>query len=117
MKQFLKNPFVIIGLLVAVLLAAWYFYDRRWYKFSNNGNSQWLPSSNPGKEALQMNSINGLKVGDEIEVEYSNNRLPSQKTKIVELLDSNNNYQSPWVITALPASGADGIVSGRLRKA
>lgn len=117
MKQILKNPFVIIGLLGAALLAAWYFYDRRWYKFSNNGNSQWLPASNPGKESYQMNSISGLSVGDDIEVEYTDTRFPNKKTKIGELLDSNNNYNSPWVITALAATDAEGIVSGRLRKA
>lgn len=80
MKTILTNKWTLIGLVVAILLLAWYFYSKRWKKFSDNGQGGALywsetrienaPASVTGGGLLgfRSNGPHGLKVGDRVEI-------------------------------------------------
>lgn len=71
MKAFFGNRIVQIGLLAAVILIAWYFWQNRWKKFSDNGQAGALSLLNGGADiggglGIVANEPHGLKVGDRV---------------------------------------------------
>ena len=77
MKGIFTNKYVIIGTILLVLLAAWYFYSKRWKKFSDNGQAGALNKQANGEQAVDLgggvgfvcNEPHGLKVGDRVMIE------------------------------------------------
>jgi sulfur carrier protein ThiS len=120
MKKLLGNKLVIGGAVLAVLLVAYYFYDKRGYKFANTGNSKWIVGAN-NKDKLSFmmeNKPTGLSVGDPITVNVDGTDREEQMT-IVELLDTNNQYNAYWVITSNNHKSypGEGHTTGKLKKA
>jgi len=113
MKKIFGNKFVIIGLVVVALLVAYYFYDKRWRKFSDNGNSDFLTGGHVWKLGLLMeDATTGLNVGDNIEVQIDGGS--KQETTILGF--EKDSHGNNFVVCNIPFT-AYKRVSGQLRKA
>lgn len=74
MKKVFGNPYVMAAMAAMVLLVAYYFYSRRWRKFSDNGQAGTLSTRNGGHDiggglAFIANQPHGLNPGDSVEIE------------------------------------------------
>jgi hypothetical protein len=74
MKKLLTNKYALAAIVLGGALLAWYLYQRRWKKFSDNGQSGILNQLAGGSDiggglGIVSNEPHGLKVGDVVEIE------------------------------------------------
>ena len=119
MKKLLTNKYAISALVLAAIFAAWYFYGRRWKRFSDNGQGGALSQLNGGRDigggvGFVSNEPHGLKVGDRVTIEQDPGaKWPSYNGEATVAFVINDNI---FAIDK-PFKGNSPVNPGRYRKA
>ena len=77
MKEFFANKRNVILMLTGLALIIWYFWTRRWKRFTDNGQAGELARIYTGTYSLELGGLlgfvatepHGLKLGDKVEIE------------------------------------------------
>lgn len=122
MKDLIRKPWFIGVMLTAIALLVWYFYSRRWKRFSDNGQAGALAEIATGEyDHLLGGSLgfvatepHGLQIGDEVEIEQdSGAKYPAYNGKhLVSGIISDKIFA-----VATPFAGNSPVNPGKFRKA
>lgn len=106
-----KKYIIIVGLLLAVGLASWYYYSRRKRPFEDYGRSDWAGDTDKKKLSFRLTHKPSLKRGDELSISFDNSahNFPQMDgvATVVEILGPSKSHdeKSYWIVTDKPHYG------------
>lgn len=124
MKKLFTNKYALAAIIVGALVAAWYFYQRRFLRYGDYGRSDFAGrSSMQGKLGIRVYEQPNVKAGDTIEIVQDDPvAFPAGAVngthQVLEVLGPDQSYHKDWwIITTTTDPGPGDRQPGKYRKA